>query len=111
MSHQRITIRLSDPSDEEALRRLAALDSARLPSERPLLVGEVDQELWAALDVMGATLIADPFRRTAEVADLLQLRADQLRRRRGDDRRGARVPARPALGPLLDRRLELRRGW
>ena len=111
MSHQRITIRLSGPSDEEALRRLAALDSTRLPSERPLLVGEVDRELWAALDVLGATPIADPFRPTAEVADLLQLRADQLRRRRRDGRRGAPVSGRVALGPLLGRRPELRRGW
>jgi hypothetical protein len=46
----------------------------------PLLLGEVDGEVWAALPLAGGDPLADPFRPTTELRALLALRADQLRR-------------------------------
>lgn len=65
--------------DALALRRLAALDSAEVPSGA-LLVAEVRGELWAAVAVASGVAVADPFRPTAELVRLLRLRAEQLRR-------------------------------
>ena len=64
-----ITIRRLDlnPADRQALERLAALDS-RPPIAGPVLGAEVDGELLAAISVDGAQLIANPFRRTSELA-------------------------------------------
>ena len=73
-----LKIRQADPVDEDAIRRLAALDSAEAP-DGELLVAESGDELVAALPVGGGRPVADPFRRTAEVVDLLRLRASQLR--------------------------------
>jgi hypothetical protein len=72
-----VTIRLAGPADRDALERLAALDSARLPRGE-LLVGLVDDEPWAALALDGGTAVADPFRRSAEVLALLHERARLL---------------------------------
>ena len=73
-----LKIRQADPVDEAAIRRLAALDSAEAP-QGELLVAESDDELVAAVPVAGGRAVADPFRRSAEVVDLLRLRASQLR--------------------------------
>jgi hypothetical protein len=67
-----VLIRAARGSDGPALTRLAELDSSTVP-EGELLVAETDGELIAALG-SGAS-IADPFRRTAGVVELLQLRA------------------------------------
>jgi len=75
-----ITIRLSRSADEPALSALAALDSTRLPA-RPLVVAEQDGELRAAVALDSGRVIADPFHRTTELVDLLELRVAQLRRR------------------------------
>lgn len=83
-----ITIRPSRPADEPALVALAALDSSRLAAG-PLLVAEEDGELRAAIAVESGRPIADPFKRTVELIALLELRAEQLRRRRADGARGA----------------------
>ena len=72
-----VTIRPAAAADGPALTRVAALDSARVPSG-DLLVAEVDGELWAALALNGGTVIADPFRPTADVVTLLERRAAQL---------------------------------
>jgi hypothetical protein len=72
-----VTIRLAVPGDRAALERLAALDSARLPGGE-LLVGVVDDEPWAALALDGGAVVADPFRRSAEVLALLHERARLL---------------------------------
>ena len=73
-----ITIRFAYPDDAEALARLAALDSNTVPAG-PLLVAEVDGELWAAVSVASkASVIADPFRHTAELVALLRERAAAL---------------------------------
>jgi hypothetical protein len=83
-----VTIREASFEDRDALRRLAERDSAPVPSGR-LLLGEVDGELRAAVAVVGGDAIADPFHHTAELVDLLRVRA-----RHFDGARHLRVIAR-----------------
>jgi len=73
-----VLIRAARGSDGSALRRLAALDSAHVPGG-DLLVAETDGALVAAYAPATGAAIADPFRRTAEVVDLLELRGSLLR--------------------------------
>lgn len=72
-----VTIRHAFPDDALALLRLAALDSSESLS-RPLLLAEVEGELRAALSLRDGGVIADPFRRTEALIDLLRARAAQL---------------------------------
>lgn len=73
-----ITIRRADDSDASALRRLAALDDAAVPASSPdTLIAEMAGEPVAAITRCGRA-IADPFRRTVELVDLLRLRATQV---------------------------------
>jgi hypothetical protein len=72
-----VVIRAARGSDGPALRRLAALDSAELPAGE-LLVAEADDSLIAALSLDTGENVADPFRRTADVVDLLAYRARHL---------------------------------
>jgi hypothetical protein len=81
-----IVIRRAAARDGVALARLAALDSAARPLG-PLLVAEVESEIRAALDLGGGGAIADPFHRTAELVELLRLRASQLEAPRAASRR------------------------
>jgi hypothetical protein len=79
-----VLIRAARGSDGPALEALAGLDSATVPAGG-LLVAEADGELVAALGP-GGERIADPFRPTADVIALLELRAGRsraARRRRG----------------------------
>lgn len=73
----RVTIREAGPADRDAVVRLAGLDSAPVPSGR-LLVAERDGQVVAALALEGGRAIADPFQRTADVARLLEMRAEQI---------------------------------
>jgi hypothetical protein len=73
-----VLIRAARGSDGPALRRLAELDSRPLP-EGELLVAEADDQVVAALSVDTGAKVADPFRRTADVVDLLAYRARRLR--------------------------------
>jgi hypothetical protein len=66
-----VTIRLSRDDDAEPIRCLAELDSRRAPSGRVMLA-EVDGELVAAVPTGGGPAIADPFRRTAQIVEILQ---------------------------------------
>jgi hypothetical protein len=74
-----ITIRSSTNEDTTAIGRLAELDSRRAPKGDALLAF-VGGELLAAVPLAGGEAVADPFHRTAEVVDLLKLRAGQARR-------------------------------
>lgn len=76
-----LTVRLAQAADRPALERLAGRDSSRVPTGE-LLLAAVDGEVRAALCIDGATVVADPFRPTAELVELLRLRSAQLRRRR-----------------------------
>jgi hypothetical protein len=69
-----VLIRAARGSDGPALLELAALDSALLP-HGDLLVAEADGELLAALEPASGRHIADPFRPTADVVELLRLSA------------------------------------
>jgi hypothetical protein len=72
-----IVIRRADASDARALSRLAALDSAPRPLAGPdVLIAEVSGQVAAALT--GGRVIADPFRPTAGLVELLHMRARQL---------------------------------
>ena len=70
-----ITIRSSRPADAPALSLLAELDSKRLPAG-DMYVAEVGGQLVAAFSPETRQSIADPFRRTAGVIDLLRTAAD-----------------------------------
>ena len=73
-----VVIRAARGSDGPTRRRIAALDSRELPAGE-LLVAETDHEVVAALSVATGERVADPFRRTADVVDLLAYRARRLR--------------------------------
>jgi hypothetical protein len=75
----RVTVRASMAADAARLRELAALDSRR-PLAGELLVAEVDGALVAAISLEGDGAIGDPFRPTADVVNLLELRAAQIAR-------------------------------
>src|SRR4051794_36215299 len=70
-----ITIRSASRSDRDQLGRLAHLDSQRPLADGPVLLAEIGDQVVAAIDVKTSRTIADPFRPTADVVDLLRLRA------------------------------------
>jgi hypothetical protein len=72
-----VTLRLAEATDTRRLRILAQLDSAPAP-RGPMLIAEVDGRLRAALPLDGGEPIADPFRRSADLVELLRTRAAQL---------------------------------
>ncbi len=78
MSHSTIAIRHATPGDGPAVHRLAALDSAPVPTGEVVLA-EVDGELRAAVAVADGRVVADPFARTAELTELLRLHAARAR--------------------------------
>jgi hypothetical protein len=88
-----ITVRYSAASDLSELARLAALDSAS-PPRGPALIAEADSRMLAALPLGSGRPIADPFEPTAEIVELLRLRADQLKT---DDGSGLRDRLRSLL--------------
>jgi hypothetical protein len=106
-----LVIRMARAGDDAVLARLAQLDGHRPPDppleHTRLLVAEVEGEVLAALPLDGNHPLADPFRPTASLVEMLELRATQLRpeppRRglRATLRRVLRYPARgrPATAP------------
>jgi len=84
-----ITIRPAAAGDAAALRRLAALDSAEVLAG-PALLAEVGGTAAAAIALDDGAVVADPFRLTADLVDLLRLRrarvAGGARRGRGASR-------------------------
>ena len=74
MTAQSITLRHADASDAPVLRDLADLESRLLPGG-PFLVAEVAGEVQATISLSDGTVLADPFRQTAHLAELLRSHA------------------------------------
>ena len=85
-----MVLRADRPADEGALRRLALLDDSR-PLRGRALLAEVDGRPVAAIDLSDGRVVADPFEHTAQVVELLRVRAE---RSRGETHRKPRVLAR-----------------
>jgi hypothetical protein len=83
---ERLVLRRAAAEDELALARLARLDSAPRPSG-PMLVAEVEGRILAAVPFDGGRAIADPFRPTADLVDLLQARVELISPQRARVRR------------------------
>jgi hypothetical protein len=87
-----VVLRLCSVHDDDILDSLAQLEGVPSPSGR-LVVAEVDGLVVAAYPLGSGTPLADPFRPTAHLMPLLELRARQLapeeRRGRGFFFRGA----------------------
>jgi hypothetical protein len=99
MNTETVVIRHAAAEDMDALRRLAALDSARALMG-DVLVAESDGTVLAAYSVDEQRAIADPFVPTAQLVMLLQTRAAPLREARPKRNRGPSsvvraLPARP----------------
>ena len=106
-----VILRLATAADADRLQTLAQLDSARVPTGQ-VLIAEVGGRLRAALPLDGGAPIANPFRRSTDIVQLLRMRAAQLsegpRRRRGPvattlsalERRSAHVRPPKPLAPL-----------
>jgi hypothetical protein len=90
MTNTALTIRRATAADAFALRRLAAIDSAAPPTG-DVLIAEMGNELWAAVAVETGAAIADPFRPSADLVELLRFRAERMR---GDEHAHRRALAR-----------------
>jgi hypothetical protein len=78
--HDRIAtvrVRRFAERDIDGIRRLAALDEKPVPTGG-VLVAELAGELVAALPVDGGEAIADPFKPTKDIVELLRMRASQI---------------------------------
>jgi hypothetical protein len=76
MSDDTITIRHAASSDRQALERLAGRDSSVLEDE-DFVIAEVGDEAWAAIGLASGTLVADPFRPSGGVVELLRMRVER----------------------------------
>lgn len=74
-----VTIRWASAADAARLRRLAALDSQPAP-RGAVLLAEIEGDLWAAVSEDGLRRVADPFRHSAALVELLVARSHQLAR-------------------------------
>jgi hypothetical protein len=72
-----LTIRKATTADQFAIRRLSALDSSSPPTG-DVLLAEMGDELWAALSLETGAAVADPFRPSGDLVELLRLRAGRL---------------------------------
>lgn len=73
-----VVIRPAVSADTATLRQLAHLDSAR-PLRGEVVMAEQGGAPVAAISLSDGRLIADPFTSTLDVAELLHIRAAQLR--------------------------------
>jgi hypothetical protein len=71
-----LTIRRATPDDTFALRRLAAIDSASPPTG-DVLLAEMGNELWAAVSIDSGAAVADPFRPSGDLVELLRFRGER----------------------------------
>jgi hypothetical protein len=73
-----VTLRLAADSDSAALERLAQRDCRPLPPGLHV-VAVRDGRIEAAISLASAEIVADPFRRTAELCELLRCHAGGVR--------------------------------
>jgi hypothetical protein len=73
-----VTVRLAAEGDRDAVRRLAQRDGRPL-LRAPILVAEANGSLLAARSLADGRSVADPFRHTADLGELLALRSAHLR--------------------------------
>ena len=71
----RLVLRRAAAEDAPALARLARLDSAPRP-RGTMLVAEVEDQIVAAVPFDGGPAIADPFRPTSDIVEILRTRAE-----------------------------------
>jgi hypothetical protein len=71
-------IRQGTIDDEKVLERLAALDGQR-PLSGTALIGEIDGVPAAAVSLVDGRVVADPFKRTAQLVPLLIMRRRALK--------------------------------
>jgi hypothetical protein len=98
----RIVIRPATIADADDLRRLAQLDSARVPAA-PLLVAEVDGRLRAARSLRDGGVVADPFAPSERLLILLELHATEPRWGRASRARSAWAAGAAVLRALRNR--------
>ncbi len=72
-----VALRRATFADRVAVSRLAQLDDTDAP-QGDLLLAELDGRLVAALPMAGGQAIADPFVRTQEIVELMNVRASAL---------------------------------
>lgn len=77
-SSTNLLIRQALPVDRDAITRLARLDSRPVPAG-PVLIAAVDGEIAAAVGIESGERIADPFRPTADLVELLTAHARRIR--------------------------------
>jgi hypothetical protein len=96
MTRTTLTIRHANVADASDLARLAAVDSAA-PLTGDALVAFVDGEPWAAIELDTGAVVADPFRPSGDLVELLRLRAGAPAGARSKQRRRLpRLLPRPA---------------
>jgi hypothetical protein len=74
---ERIVIRRPAAGDDTAIVRLAGL-AERPALPHPVLIAEADGKLVAAVSTRTGEVVSDPFQASADVVELLRLRATQL---------------------------------
>ena len=95
LSPSSVVMRAARGSDGPALARLAALDSKRAPRGE-VLVAEVDGAILAAIGVDDGEVYANPFKPTAGLIALLELRAGRSKRQKARRGLAERLRLRPA---------------
>jgi hypothetical protein len=76
-----ILLQQAAPSDDDALRDLAQLDSARVLA-RPAVMAIVDGRLVAAASLADQRVVADPFADTTQAISLLRAHLSEVSARR-----------------------------
>ena len=69
-----ITIRAARDEDMREIARVAGRDTGELPAG-PVLVAKVGSDVRAAISLSDGNVVADPFYRTAELVQMLKIRA------------------------------------
>jgi hypothetical protein len=71
-------IRRATEADAAAMRELAELDS-RTPLSGPALIGEIDGAPAAAVSLVDGRVVADPFKPTGVLVQILHMRFNAMR--------------------------------